>query len=130
MRPPKRIIAELTRENAYGRPIVTTLEPAVAYYSAEDYHQDYFLRQQSISAVLRLRSRAEGAKVQSEVRERRKGLVLRHTSETINPARAVSRSLRVMPASSINRSIGGSALAFRPVAMPKKRYMVAIQIQA
>jgi peptide-methionine (S)-S-oxide reductase len=38
----EEIIAELTRENAYGSPIVTTLEPAVAYYRAEDYHQDYF----------------------------------------------------------------------------------------
>ena len=39
----EEIIAELTRENAYGRPIVTALEPAVAYYRAEDYHQDYFV---------------------------------------------------------------------------------------
>ena len=33
---------ELTRENAYGRPIVTAIEPASAFYRAEDYHQDYF----------------------------------------------------------------------------------------
>jgi peptide-methionine (S)-S-oxide reductase len=38
----EEIIAELTRENAYGRPIVTALEPATAFYRAEDYHQDYF----------------------------------------------------------------------------------------
>jgi methionine-S-sulfoxide reductase len=36
------IIGELTRENAYGRPIVTAIEPASAFYRAEDYHQDYF----------------------------------------------------------------------------------------
>jgi peptide-methionine (S)-S-oxide reductase len=38
----EEIIAELTRENAYGRPIVTALEPAAALYRAENYHQDYF----------------------------------------------------------------------------------------
>ena len=36
------IIGELTRENAYGRPIVTAIEPASTFYRAEDYHQDYF----------------------------------------------------------------------------------------
>src|SRR5580658_2267844 len=36
------LIAELTRENPYGRPIVTALEAASAFYLAEDYHQDYF----------------------------------------------------------------------------------------
>jgi peptide-methionine (S)-S-oxide reductase len=38
----EEIVAELTRENAYGRPIVTALEPARAFYLAENYHQDYF----------------------------------------------------------------------------------------
>jgi peptide-methionine (S)-S-oxide reductase len=36
------IIAELTGENAYGRPIVTAVEAASTFYRAEDYHQDYF----------------------------------------------------------------------------------------
>jgi peptide-methionine (S)-S-oxide reductase len=36
------IIAELSREKAYGKPIVTAIEPASTFYSAEDYHQDYF----------------------------------------------------------------------------------------
>jgi len=40
----EEIVAELTRENAYGRPIVTALEPATAFYKAEDYHQDYFTK--------------------------------------------------------------------------------------
>jgi peptide-methionine (S)-S-oxide reductase len=38
----EEIIAELGRGNAYGRPIVTAVEPASEFYKAEDYHQDYF----------------------------------------------------------------------------------------
>ncbi len=38
----EEVIAGLTRENAYGRPIVTAVEPASVFYTAEDYHQDYF----------------------------------------------------------------------------------------
>jgi peptide-methionine (S)-S-oxide reductase len=38
----EEMIAELTRENAYGRPIVTAVEPAAMFHPAEDYHQDYF----------------------------------------------------------------------------------------
>lgn len=37
----EEMMGELTREDAYGRPIVTGLEPASAFYQAEDYHQDY-----------------------------------------------------------------------------------------
>jgi peptide-methionine (S)-S-oxide reductase len=36
------IIAELNREGAFGRPIVTELRPAGTFYIAEDYHQEYF----------------------------------------------------------------------------------------
>jgi peptide-methionine (S)-S-oxide reductase len=39
----EEIVGELTRENAYGRPIMTALEPATVFYRAEDYHQDYFV---------------------------------------------------------------------------------------
>ena len=38
----EEIMAELTQDNAYGRPIVTALEPATVFYRAEGYHQDYF----------------------------------------------------------------------------------------
>jgi peptide-methionine (S)-S-oxide reductase len=38
----EEIMAELTREKAYGRPIVTAIEPAATFYAAEEYHQDYF----------------------------------------------------------------------------------------
>ena len=34
-------IAELGAARAFGRPIVTTLEPLTAFYPAEDYHQDF-----------------------------------------------------------------------------------------
>lgn len=36
------MIAELTDADAYGRPVVTAIEPAAAFYRAENYHQDYF----------------------------------------------------------------------------------------
>ncbi|HVY92874.1 MAG TPA: peptide-methionine (S)-S-oxide reductase MsrA [Bryobacteraceae bacterium] len=38
----EEIIAELAAKNAYGRPIVTAIEPASVFYKAEDYHQNYF----------------------------------------------------------------------------------------
>jgi peptide-methionine (S)-S-oxide reductase len=36
------IIAELTREHAHGKPIVTEVQPLANYWPAEDYHQDFF----------------------------------------------------------------------------------------
>ena len=38
----EQVIAELDREGAFGRPIVTELRPATTFYIAEDYHQEYF----------------------------------------------------------------------------------------
>lgn len=38
------IIAELTREDAFGRPIVTEVQPLENYWPAEAYHQDFFER--------------------------------------------------------------------------------------
>jgi peptide-methionine (S)-S-oxide reductase len=40
----QRVAAEAIAEvrAALGRPVVTQLEPAPAYYRAEDYHQEYF----------------------------------------------------------------------------------------
>ncbi len=34
--------AELNKSGAFDKPIVTVLEPASAFYSAEDYHQNYY----------------------------------------------------------------------------------------
>jgi peptide-methionine (S)-S-oxide reductase len=34
--------AELDKSGAYSSPIVTTIEPFVKFYPAEDYHQNYF----------------------------------------------------------------------------------------
>lgn len=35
------MIKQLTADSTFSRPIVTQLEPAPAYYPAEDYHQQY-----------------------------------------------------------------------------------------
>ncbi len=35
-------IAELNREDLFGRPVVTEVRPAETFYPAEDYHQEYF----------------------------------------------------------------------------------------
>ncbi len=38
----QRIIKAIDESGAYPAKIVTTVEPATKFYSAEDYHQDYF----------------------------------------------------------------------------------------
>jgi len=38
----RTIVAELTTEQVFPAPIVTEIVPATEFYSAEDYHQDYF----------------------------------------------------------------------------------------
>ena len=38
----EQLIAELTNEKVYDRPIVTTMEPLKALFPAETYHKDYF----------------------------------------------------------------------------------------
>ncbi|NIM41797.1 MAG: peptide-methionine (S)-S-oxide reductase MsrA [Hydrogenophaga sp.] len=40
----RAIIDELTKDQAFGRPIVTELKPLENYWPAEDYHQDFFER--------------------------------------------------------------------------------------
>ena len=35
-------IALMTTENTFGKPIVTQISPATAFYVAEDYHQNYY----------------------------------------------------------------------------------------
>ena len=36
------VIADLTAKKKYSKPIVTTLEPAGKFWTAEEYHQQYF----------------------------------------------------------------------------------------
>ncbi len=43
----QQIIPALTKEKAFDRPIVTTLEPLTAFYKAKDSHQDYYEKNQS-----------------------------------------------------------------------------------
>ncbi|MGC2323448.1 MAG: peptide-methionine (S)-S-oxide reductase MsrA [Terriglobales bacterium] len=38
----EQAIAELTAAHEFSAPIVTTVEPAAAFFVAEDYHQNYF----------------------------------------------------------------------------------------
>ncbi|HEY9097065.1 MAG TPA: peptide-methionine (S)-S-oxide reductase MsrA [Hydrogenophaga sp.] len=38
------LIDELTKDNAFGSPIVTELQPVAHYFPAEEYHQDFFER--------------------------------------------------------------------------------------
>ncbi len=38
------LIDELTKDDAFGAPIVTELLPLANYFPAEDYHQDFFER--------------------------------------------------------------------------------------
>ena len=38
----EEVIAELTRDKVFDKPIVTAVEPASTFYVAEDYHQDYY----------------------------------------------------------------------------------------
>lgn len=42
----ENIVKELTEAGAYSNPIVTTIEPLGEFYKAEDYHKNYYERNQ------------------------------------------------------------------------------------
>jgi methionine-S-sulfoxide reductase len=46
-------IEKLEAEGLFGAPIVTTLEPLAGFYEAEDYHQDFAIRNPNHPYVLR-----------------------------------------------------------------------------
>ena len=43
----KEVIATFTNQNIFDKPIVTQVVPAETFYIAEDYHQEYFVRNPS-----------------------------------------------------------------------------------
>ena len=43
----EEVIATLTKQRVHDRPIVTQVVPAETFYIAEDYHQEYFVRNPS-----------------------------------------------------------------------------------
>ena len=43
----EEVIAALTKDTVFDRPIVTEVVPAAPFYIAEDYHQEYFARNPS-----------------------------------------------------------------------------------
>jgi len=47
----EKYIAKLTEEKVFDAPITTTLEPLVEFFDAEDYHQDYEVRNPNQSYV-------------------------------------------------------------------------------
>lgn len=40
----REVIADLTHQKVFDRPLVTSIEPATQFYVAEDYHQNYYAR--------------------------------------------------------------------------------------
>ncbi|MDL2345280.1 peptide-methionine (S)-S-oxide reductase MsrA [Deinococcus sp. MIMF12] len=38
----REVMADLTAQGVFDRPIVTSIEPATTFHVAEDYHQDYY----------------------------------------------------------------------------------------
>jgi len=40
----QEIMAEIEREDVYGKPITTQLEPLKEFWPAEEYHRDYYAR--------------------------------------------------------------------------------------
>jgi peptide-methionine (S)-S-oxide reductase len=36
------MVRQLTQENAFGKPVVTEVQPMTNYWPAEEYHQDFF----------------------------------------------------------------------------------------
>lgn len=40
----EELVGELTEDEVFEKPVVTEIAPFTAFYRAEDYHQDYYLR--------------------------------------------------------------------------------------
>lgn len=68
----REVIAELEREQVFGRPIVTEVVPLTAFYPGEAYHQQYFRRNPD-KAYCRAVIEPKVAKLRSRFGERLKG---------------------------------------------------------
>lgn len=66
-------IAELEASSGEGDPIVTTIEEGATFYPAEDYHQDYYARNQN-AGYCQVVIAPKLQKVQKEYAELLKGL--------------------------------------------------------
>ncbi len=49
----KAYVAQLTKANVFRSPIVTRIEPLKGFYPAEDYHQDFLIRNPSHPYIVR-----------------------------------------------------------------------------
>jgi peptide-methionine (S)-S-oxide reductase len=67
----EQIIAALTQEQVFDRPIVTQLTPLTAFYPAEDYHQGYY-RQNPDEAYCQALIAPKVAKLRAKYRARLK----------------------------------------------------------
>src|SRR5690606_7444814 len=41
-------VAELTKQKIYSKPIVTEIQPFTKFYKAEDYHQEYYIKNRNL----------------------------------------------------------------------------------
>src|SRR5947209_11441008 len=66
----RQVMAEIHNAGIWGRPIVTEVTPFHAFYRAEEYHQDYFLKNLT-AGYCRVVSAPKGSKFRKQFAARR-----------------------------------------------------------